>query len=365
MKSIDMMKGLAIFGLVMIHFVFNTGGTGDTDSPPVFEFIYSFLFMFFLVSGYFYRPERGFWNNTKKRLSQLLVAYVVCTVVLTTVMYVYLVLTGYSIDPSELPYVIGRCLIGKTAFQAFGDEVPIFGVFEIIQGYYFIEIMIVAFVIFYAVADWALKDVRRTLLTLFILASITCFIVEVVKIKLPFYAESAPLAAALMLVGAVMGKHNVATYIEEKWRTKRYWMIVLVLFVIGALMVTFFPTGLRFNTSRYGAYGGWSAYPFLVLAVSCGCVILVLSSFLARIPIFSHVFIFMGEHTLTILLLHTFYAKLLISPFCTFDLINYTPTLDFLPGFALGVGSIILSIITGYAVAWVKGHLRPKDVNPS
>lgn len=360
-----MMKGLAIFGLVMIHFVFNTTGTGESDSSPVFEFIYTFLFMFFVVSGYFYRPERGFWNNTKKRLSQLLVAYVVCTVVLTTVMYVYLVLTGYSIDPSELPYVIGRCLIGKSAFQAYGDEIPMFGVFEIIQGYYFIEIMIVGFIIFYAVADWALKDVKRTIFTIFVLASVTCLIVEGLRFKLPLYAESAPLAAALMLMGAVMGKHKVATYIENEWRTKRYWAIVAVLFIIGAFMVTFFPTGLRFNTSRYGEYGGWSAYPFLVLAISCGSVMLVLSSFLSKIPVLSNVFMFMGEHTLTILLLHTFYGKLLVSPFCTFDLVDYTPVLDPLPGLALGIASIILSIITGYAVVWFKKMLCGKKVNPS
>ena len=361
-----MLKGMAIFGLVMIHLVFDTSGTGDTDSSVAFEFIYCFLFMFFVVSGYFYRPERGFWNNTKKRLSQLLVAYVLCTVILTAVMYVYLVMTGYSLEPSELVNVTWRCLIGKTAFQTYGEEVPFFGVFEIGQGYYFIEIMIVAFVIFYAVADWALKDIRRSLLTMFLLATVTCAIVEVIGVKLPFYAESAPLAAALMLAGAVMGKYKIASYIENGWRTKRYWAIFIIMFVIGVVFISFFPTGLRFNTSRYGAYGGWSAYPFLVIAISCGYVLLTVSSFLSKIPLMSNLFMFLGEHTLVILLFHTFYAKLLISPFCTFDLINYTPTLAIPSGMTLAIASIILSIITGYVVVWVKRNiLTRKKVNPS
>ncbi len=359
LRTIDMLKGIAIFGLVMIHFVFVTSGTGeDSDPSPLFEFVYCYLFMFFIVSGYFYRPERGFCSNVKKRISQILVVYVACTVILTAIMFFYLSMTGYDLNIADLPDVIWKCLIGKTAFNQYGTAVSMYSVFEVGQGYYYLEIMMVAFIIFYAVADWALKDVKRTALTIFLLATVTCFLVEVVAVKLPFYAESGPLAAALMLIGAVLGKHKVVEFVETGWRTKRYWLIFAAMLVIGIIFAVYFPTGLRFNLSRYGAYGGWSAYTFLILACSCGYVLLVFSFLLSRIPGLSTIFTFLGEHTLAILVMHTFYGKLLVSPFCTFDLVDYVPVLPIAQGFAVAITAIILSIVTGYIAVKVRDHLK-------
>ncbi len=359
LKTIDMLKGIAIFGLVMIHFVFVTSGTGEDSKPsPLFEFVYCYLFMFFVISGYFYRPERGFCNNVKKRISQILVVYVACTVLLTAVMFVYLSMTGYDLNIADLPEVIWKCLIGKTAFNQYGTAVSMYGVFEIGQGYYYLEIMMVGFIIFYAVADWALKDVKRTAFTIFILATVTCLLVEVVAVKLPFYAESGPLAAALMLIGAVLGKYKVVEFVENGWRTKRYWIIFAAMLAVGIVFAVFFPTGLRFNLSRYGAYGGWSAYTFLILACSCGYVLVVMSFLLSRISGLSTVFTFLGEHTLTILVMHTFYGKLLVSPFYTFNLVNYTPVLPMAQGFAVALTAIVLSIITGCIATKARDYMR-------
>ena len=71
-RSLDMYKGIAILGVIAVHvFIFPTMQQGEAEGsgmPLVVQALYLGLLGFFAISGYFYRPNRGFANNVKKRL---------------------------------------------------------------------------------------------------------------------------------------------------------------------------------------------------------------------------------------------------------------------------------------------------------
>ena len=78
-RSIDVFKGVAILIIVFCHICFAT--KSDVGSPnAVIQTLYLGLMVFLMISGYFYRPERSFAENMKKRVTVLLLALVICCV---------------------------------------------------------------------------------------------------------------------------------------------------------------------------------------------------------------------------------------------------------------------------------------------
>ena len=66
-------------------------------------------------------------------------------------------------------------------------------------------------------------------------------------------------------------------------------------------------------------------------------MILYISFFFSKIPVISAVFEKIGEHTMGILLLHVFVAKMALAPFYTFN------DVDCLPAEFAGVARLVLS----------------------
>ncbi|MBP5685202.1 MAG: acyltransferase family protein, partial [Candidatus Methanomethylophilaceae archaeon] len=104
-QSIDILKGGAIIGVVAAHLMFIQNSQAIEDSFNfVFnagELLYAALPMFLVLSGYFYKPG-DLWYNIKRKVIPLVTGLVVCTVVLTVIMYYYLGFLGYDLSNSDL-----------------------------------------------------------------------------------------------------------------------------------------------------------------------------------------------------------------------------------------------------------------------
>jgi len=115
LKILDVYKGMAIMGVIITHLVLlQNGTTGKGDDPSALvQFMFSGLFMFMVVSGYFYKPGGTYLEKVKKRVVPLVLIYVGAITAVTLVLFVYMAALGY--DTSYNPFMlIFRVIVGKS-----------------------------------------------------------------------------------------------------------------------------------------------------------------------------------------------------------------------------------------------------------
>ena len=331
-RSIDILKGAAIIGVVLAHLMFIQNAVYvETERDLLYtldELPYAGLPMFLVLSGYFYKSNSIVYN-LKKKVFPLIIALILAVVVLTVVMYCYLLLLGYDLSGSDLWGDIAQIIIGKGAFEdihssAFDGEM-ILDVYEVTLPFYFLQIMAVGYLIFYPIADFALKNFKRLICTILVLLTIVCVYMELVHIQLPFYAQLGPLVAVLYLVGAYMGKYKVADYLEHGHHEKRYWKIFGVIAIIAVISMFLIPTNKALIYSEFGDYGGYSVYTFMITSLSCGMVLFFLAALASHIHPICRILSLPGRESLPIFALHMFVAKMLVAPFVKLDTESWIP----------------------------------------
>ena len=364
-QSIDILKGGAIIGVVAAHLMFIQNSQAIEDSFNfVFnagELLYAALPMFLVLSGYFYKPG-DLWYNIKRKVIPLVTGLVVCTVVLTVIMYYYLGFLGYDLSNSDFWGDIIEIVIGKGYFEdIYGDKFTgemILDVYEVTLPYYFLQIMAVGYLIFFPIVDYTIKNWKRLVAVSFVLLTITCVYMELVHIQLPFYAQLGPLVAVFYLIGAFMAKHNVAHRLEDGYREKRYWMILGALIIASVACICIIPTNMALIYSEFGDYGGFSVYTFVITSMTCGMVLFYCAALGTHIPWLRDVLSLPGRASLAIFALHMFVAKLIVAPFVELNTETWIP----LTSTPL---SLLLAVCTVFMIAIILMTIRkllPKNI---
>jgi len=322
-KSLDILRGAAIIGVIAVHIMFGAGRgvDGVYGGFNFAELIYAALPMFMVITGYLYKSGKDFRTNVKHRVVPLIVTLVVATVVLTCAMYVYLWLLGYDLTQYDLLGNIIEIIVGKACFQEIGAAGYSAGLvlapYDISAGFYYLQILAVGLIIFYAIADSVLDNWKHCVIAILSLLSMTGLYLTTINAQLPFSAQLGPVVAAFLLTGALLRKYNVAEYIENGYREKKYWVIFACLVALSAVCILHIPSGMNIYNSLFGAYGGWSVFPYLVLSMSCGLVLMYLAALIMRVPVVSDIFRFAGVNSIVLFTLHMFVAKLIVAPFTT------------------------------------------------
>jgi fucose 4-O-acetylase-like acetyltransferase len=359
LRILDVYKGLAILGVIVTHLVLlQNGGAGKGGNPSALvQFMFSGLLMFMVISGYFYKPGRTYLENVKRRVIPLFLIAVAGTTVMTLILFVYMVALGY--DATYNPFLlILRVIIGKgvgleIGSDEYADACTILAPYDACVMIYYLIILSLGYLIFYAIADRVLKDWRITIATAFVLLLISSFYVGFVKIQLPFFAQYAPMVAALLLVGALLAKYKVADILENGYRTKVFWIGLVASIVCAALCLIFLPAETDIVQGKIGTYAPFNVVTLAITSVSCGMVQLYIASLFTRIPGISHLFSLMGFNVLYLYLLHMVVAKMIIAPFVTIGTDVYIP-LAIMPALALAFGTIAIILVMSYIYRRIK-----------
>ena len=346
-ESIDVIKGFIILVVVCGHLmVSSTGSESDRGLPLFMQICYLGLMSFFIISGYFFRPGRGFVENMKRRGIQLALATAICAVVLPIITYIWLAICGQTSDPSD----ILRAIIG--AFQLHDPLETLGPVNSYVAcassvGYYFLWAMMGGFIIFYALADYVMDDKMKLALTIIALTAIFMAYTEYCPVRLPFFFQLAPLAALFMFAGAILARMKIIERIEEfQWKTLNYWKPFLICFVAGVVLCNLLPPGIKFDWAIFGDYGGLSVVPFIIEAVLMFVVYVYIAKFVAQLPLLPRLFNIAGQHTLGMLLYHGFLATIILAPFYTIPTTSWFPAeMGLTNRIALAVVVIILSLV--------------------
>ena len=332
-KSIDVLKGVAMIGIVIAHIALlqNQGGGGSGGSDEAYSVFkglvgipYSLLCMFFVVSGYFYKPGNGYWHNVKDRVLKLFLFFVASVVLFTSLMYAVLWAQGYDLSSYSLIDVIVEVIIGKGYFVDFDDPSiggeNILAPFEVTHPLYFLQIIMVGYLIFYAIADYVMESDKRTVITIAVLLTTTALYMEFIHIQLPFSAQLGPLVASYLLMGTMLRRKRFYENLEFGHTDRRYWKIFLISLAIAVILCALFPSDLALIYSKFGDYGGWSVYPFFISMLFSGIVMSYIISWVVKgCHRLSALLAEIGVMCLFVHVSHMFIAKAVCSPFVTLD----------------------------------------------
>ncbi|MCQ2070971.1 MAG: acyltransferase [archaeon] len=357
LKNVDMVKGVAIFAIVILHAMYcqpSYSTTSIASSPPI-DFLYSGLIAFFIFSGYFYRPERNAKQNITKRILQLTVVSTVLLLVLPLILMVEYMAVGIGVSVSDYVDCLFLLVGGDNVFSDIGSSMSQRAICGVFPGYYYVQVMIVSFVMFYLIAPKVADSIRNMAVVIAAMVVAEMVLIGVVGLKLPFYAQLAPIATAFMFVGLAAKRYGVFEYLQDGWKTPRYWYIFIADLVVCAMLLMFIPPGHSFDSNYFGEYGAWSVVPFFFTMVSCVYILVVLGSLVSKVPLVSGLFCRIGTHSLALLLFHAFVIKLITVPVYGITAESWFPKMPM-------EVSIAVALVT-VAVVTVAAELYPRFIS--
>jgi len=352
--------------------MFGMGRGVDGDVAAGFniaELIYAGLPMFMVITGYFYKSGRSYVDNVKHRVVPVVLLLVISTVFLTSLMYGYMWMLGYDLGGYDLFNDILTIIIGKESFNIIGSEGftagAVLAPYDISAGFYYLQILTVGLLIFYALADYVIDDWRKCVTAIFALFSFTALYLETVNIQLPFSAQIGPVVAAFLLLGAMLGRYNVAYYIENKYREPKYWLVFGIILVCAIASVILFPTGMNLYNSKFGSNGILSVFTFLITSILCGAVLWYLATFIIKVPVVSRIFTYAGLNSIVLYILHMFVAKLITAPF--YDIgTEYWMTVDSITArFTILIATLVILFGLAHFINRVKSDLKDENLDES
>jgi len=368
LKTPDILKGILIVAIVFVHLVISrsdamSAGGGPSVDPVVdpgaaeevvasvsvgsmaIQALYLGLMAFLMISGYFFKPGRGFVLNMRKRSIQLVLALAVCAVVIPIILYVWMAILGKApgLDDLVNAFIWGFGLNGVFEPLDVFTEHPICGG---CVGYYFLWGMVWGFVIFYALADRIYGNLKLSVAAMVALFVVTLLLKVFFPVKLPMYCQMGPVMAAFMIMGMILAEHRVVERIEAfSIRSSSSWLLFLGSVLAVVVLVFLFPPGLEFDYMSFGAFGGYSVFIYAAEALAMFVVYVHFSLLLSKIIGLSTAFNVAGQHSLGILLLHGSVATFMAVPFYDFTHGSWFPDeMGLVPSLAIAVATIVVCI---------------------
>ena len=227
----DIAKGIGILLVLALHTLTLNKGIYQILGG-VFGFIMPF---FFFMAGYNHRPYRYKYKEIlKKRCKQILIPFFIYSISILIIGAVYyMIAKDYTIKDVVMTYV--NLILHKSFCRMVGIEIINGGLSSCIMSFWFVQLLFVASIIFYAVVDYALEKASRLISIIAGLLIITMVFAHF-NLYLPFYLAEASGIAAIMLMGAFFGQKELLSN-----KTKLSFIIInslvaYVLFVVLALL---------------------------------------------------------------------------------------------------------------------------------
>lgn len=345
-NNADIVKGFAIIAVAIYHLVYRKQG-GYVDRG-IREAIYLVLPLFFFITGTFYKKgKRTFFESLKRRIKNLLLPSVTVMAMLLIVGAVYFrFVYKYTLSTwfGDVLFTYLRPEFVQKITMKWGDGGQLF--FNL-SPVWFIWTMFFATILFFAVAEFALKDKIKYQITMICLFALGCALYLLLP-PTPWSISLAPIYAAIMLLGAAAGKINI----YEKF-AKIPPLGMAAIFVAGVavhvLIFNFCGTDLIY-TGNIGSHGVLGVFLFFVQTLVGGAVLFVLANVFMKLGPVGKAVEYVGRHSLTFLLYHCFFGGIAMDimqehnkpgPYWYVEM-NAEIFIKSLISFAVGIGGCVL-----------------------
>ena len=295
--AIDMTKGLLFLSVPMVH-ILNLESMSVLY--PIMKVVTTaIMIVYFMLSGYTFRPGKRSWaENVKRRVKQLLLPWLLWILADTVIVTVYNLLSG--------SFSLGESLLGAWQGFLYNNQLlsmpTTMAAMDICIGqeaFWFLCQMFLADLVFFAVADLTAKDESKALLAAMALLGISGAMCQFLPESLPFTLEETCAYAAAMLLGCLAGKHRL---LEEN-PLKGLWGAAGILVSLAVLSVI--------RLSAQGDYGDWGPrtmvgmfQQILCASLTLYAVVFALKALGSRCRPAETVLVWLGKHTLDLLMVH-------------------------------------------------------------
>lgn len=309
LESVDIAKGLLIIFICCLHI-------GNSAMPWTEKHVTVGAFLF--ISGYFYKPNRGYKANLKRRTKQILIPFLLYGAIGLLAVFAFELLQGKEIGLLDLADAFLRHVFDNYTFHPFYASTTANTIALYVLPMWFLMRLYIAELIMFSFADWAICSAKRMLFVVGALLTATFLWGRFVGIHiLPFQISTCFAFIAVLLAGAYAGEHNVFDYIENGRRDWRYWGIALA--ALG-LLIGLFQTGACEYRIVKGFFGDtqtleqmWTVYPWFIMSICSAYIVVLCSSLLAKLPVVKKVLSVIGQNTLMILSSHQVLAYILMT----------------------------------------------------
>lgn len=226
----DIAKGIAIILVMALHTLTITKGIYNILGG-IFGFIMPF---YFFMAGYNHRPHRYTYKEIiLKRLKQIGIPFLTYSLSITAISGAYYILAeGYTFKmvlDSYLTLILTRSFASSIGIH------QTTGPYNCIMVGWFIIMLFMASIIFYAVVDFALSKPGR-FISIFTGLLIVTMVFAHFNIVLPLHVCEAPAVAAIMLLGALFGQKELLAPKLKRWIIILNSVIAYGLFIVLALL---------------------------------------------------------------------------------------------------------------------------------
>ncbi|MBQ8831780.1 MAG: acyltransferase family protein [Oscillospiraceae bacterium] len=295
--AVDILRGILIFAVVLSHAWFAEADILGNWFPYC-------LHAFFFLSGYTYKPGRGYAKNLWKRIVTILVPYIVFSILCNLCYPIY-------VDLVNSPFVQDSSAIWKGFFTANAMNMLMS------TPMWFLAALMTTSLVFLAIADKVRDSLPKTLITVGILIVIA-LAVNILKVQLcplrarnavtlfvsdeafPWYIDLVPFSTAMMLLGSYAG--------GKKWFTKinlKLFILAVVLTAVCFIMNHWFPGSGKTSVVRYVNDNHWyGVLTAFVIAVSGTVGTLIICNIFDKIPVLRDIIKWMGRNSIWILCIH-------------------------------------------------------------
>ena len=357
MPEQDVAKGIAILGVVLFHILYI-----HKDIYAIFAGSMGFVMsMFFFLSGYNYKPGRTYKENVLRRVKNLLVPFLIYVSVIIISLGAYFLIKGtYSFE--QIINAVLYSFTGSKFVAHFGilrtDIADL--VFAGIRVSWFVIMLFGASLIFYAVVDLALKNIKWFISINAALLAVT-IIVAFINYWPPLYIAESFTIASIMIFGAMFKKYHLFEIRNT---------LIVVLTSIGAyltyiVMQLFLRgSGLMIAGNMINHFGQFEGLLVLLYAVIGSYAFVNFCKLVVKVKALRIVFTFLGNNSAQLLLLHSFVFVILGEIF-HFDAgivsisAEYTDWMKFLYAFM----TIIIVIGYIFLLMFIKKKIKSRKEN--
>lgn len=328
-KYMDVARGLAL-SLVMISHAHGLN----------LYLIFYFTQIFFIISGFIYKPGRTYGENIKNKASRVLAPYFG---------YSALLWCFYAVirrNAEELGHSLFGVLYSRFYFYKVREGEPATGLLDIANGaMWYLTAFFVTSLLFYLIVDKCLASWKTTAVWTVILLGISMALNEL-PILLPWSIDIAGVTTVFMLTGAWLRKLE---FFEKK---ETFWGVgaMLLLYVGTAAINGYLNTSVRI----YGRFDSLSVPFYMIVSISGSILCIWVSKWIQNLKLGS-LLAYFGTHSIELICVHMVVLEVFeIVAMRLMDVHAFTGVLMFLYQAVRVSTAIVVSLLAGQVIGLLK-----------